>query len=83
MGEDGIPADVAALGFEDALRELEAIVRSLEEGSGKLDDAIAAYERGVALKRHCEAKLREARARVEKVVLAADGAPAAEPLDKD
>lgn len=81
MGEDAIPADIAALGFEDALSELEAIVRSLEGGSGKLDDAIVAYERGVALKRHCEEKLREARARVEKVVLAADGAARTEPLE--
>ena len=80
---DEIPADVASLGFEEALAELEAIVRSLEEGAGKLDDAVAAYERGVALKRHCEAKLRDVQTRVEKVVLVAGGPDRTEPLDAD
>ena len=70
--------DVAGLSFEDALAELEAIVRTLEAGSGSLDEAISAYERGAALKRHCEAKLQEAQARVEKIVLAPDGTVGAE-----
>ena len=48
--------DIEALGFEDALNELEQIVRSLESGEGKLDDAIHSYERGAALKKHCETK---------------------------
>lgn len=75
-----IPADVAAMSFEDALGELERIVRSLEEGRGKLDDSIAAYERGMALRRHCEAKLREAQAKVEKITATADGGVASEPM---
>ena len=74
-----IPADIAALSFEDALAELERIVRQLEEGKGRLDDAIGAYTRGVALKRHCEAKLAEAEALIEKVVVAADGSVSTEP----
>ncbi len=76
-----IPADIAALGFEDALAELERIVRQLEEGKGKLDDAIDAYTRGALLKRHCEAKLAEAQAKVDRIVLGADGAVATQPAD--
>ena len=65
--------DVSALSFEDALAELEQIVRGLESGQQKLEDAIAAYERGAALRRHCEAKLAEAEARVAAIVEHADG----------
>ena len=74
-----IPADIAALSFEDALAELERIVRQLEDGRAKLDDAIAAYERGTALKRHCEAKLREAQAKIDRITVAADGTIGTEP----
>ena len=74
-----IPADIAALGFEDALAELEKIVRQLEDGRAKLDDAIAAYERGTALKRHCENKLREAQAKIDRITVAADGSIGTEP----
>lgn len=81
MAEAKIPADIAPLSFEDALAELEKIVKQLEGGQGKLDDAIRSYERGAFLKRHCEAKLREAQAKVEKIVLAADGTPGTKPLD--
>lgn len=59
---------IAALSFEDALAELDRIVRGLEAGQQKLEEAIAAYERGSALKRHCEAKLAEAEARVQAIV---------------
>ena len=69
--------DVSGLSFEDSLAELEKIVRQLEEGKGGLDASIKAYERGAALKRHCEAKLKEARARIDKIVLAPDGTPTA------
>lgn len=69
--------------FEDALAELEAIVRRLEEGSGKLDDAIASYERGAMLKRHCEEKLQEAQLRIEKIVLGPSGAVTLEPANLD
>jgi exodeoxyribonuclease VII small subunit len=65
---------LAGLSFEDALTELERIVRGLEGGQQKLEDAIASYERGTALKRHCEAKLAEAEARVQAIVERADGA---------
>ena len=61
------------MSFEDALAELEQIVRGLEGGQQKLEDAIAAYERGAALRRHCEAKLAEAEARVAAIVEHADG----------
>ena len=83
MADAGVPPKIAALSFEDALQELEQIVKRLESGSGKLNDAIASYERGALLKRHCEAKLREAQARVDKIVIGADGAPAAEPAALD
>lgn len=79
MAEPGIPDDIAAMSFEEALKDLEQIVQKLESGHGKLDDAIQSYERGAALKRHCEAKLREAQAKVEKIVLAADRSVTAEP----
>ncbi len=59
---------VADLSFEDALAELESIVGRLEQGKGSLADAIADYERGTALRRHCEAKLGEAEARVQAIV---------------
>jgi exodeoxyribonuclease VII small subunit len=65
--------DIAAMPFEEALAALEAIVRGLESGSQKLEDAITAYERGAALKKHCEAKLAEAEARVQAIVARADG----------
>jgi len=83
MAARPILADIARMSFEDALAELEKIVRRLEEGKGKLDDEIAAYERGALLKRHCEAKLQEAQARVEKIVLGPDGSVSAEPADLD
>jgi exodeoxyribonuclease VII small subunit len=75
--------EIASLSFEEALAELEQIVRRLETGSAKLDEAIGAYERGALLKRHCEAKLREAQSRVEKIVLNADGSIGTEPQALD
>lgn len=83
MSEDDKGKDVTQLCFEDALAELEAIVRTLEEGSGKLEEAITAYERGVVLQRHCDAKLQEAQSRVERIVLARNGAVASEPTNFD
>ena len=55
------------------MTELEKLVRQLEDGKGKLDDALAAYERGTLLKRHCEFKLRDAQARIEKIAVTTDG----------
>jgi len=78
-----IPADIAKLSFEQALEQLEEIVRQLEGGEGALEQALEAYERGALLKRHCEAKLAQAQARVEKISLAADGTPRAEPAEVD
>ena len=83
MAELQVPADIAKLSFEEALQELEQIVKRLEGGTGKLDDAIQSYERGTLLKRHCEAKLRQAQARVDKIVIAPDGTTKAEPAALD
>ena len=68
--------DLTALSFEDALGELEQIVRGLEGGQQKLEEAIVCFERGALLRRHCEAKLAEAEARVQVIVEqgSADGA---------
>jgi exodeoxyribonuclease VII small subunit len=63
-------ADIAKLSFEDALKELEEIVRTLEQGKGKLDESVTAYERGAALKKHCETKLAEAASRIERIQIA-------------
>jgi exodeoxyribonuclease VII small subunit len=79
MADAVLPPEIAAMSFEEALQELEQIVKRLESGSGKLNEAITAYERGALLKRHCEAKLREAQARVDKIVIGADGSPTTEP----
>jgi exodeoxyribonuclease VII small subunit len=74
-------ADVASMSFEDALAELERIVGELEDGRIKLDDAIAAYERGAALKAQCEKKLSEAKEKVEKISLGPAGPEGTEPAD--
>ena len=60
--------ELTGLSFEDALQELEEIVRSLEGGKGSLAQAIADYERGAALRQHCERKLAEAEAKVQAIV---------------
>lgn len=73
--------DVNSMSFEDALAELEQIVRGLEGGQQKLEDAIVAYERGVALRRHCESKLEEAEARVQVIVQRADGTLTTRPIE--
>ena len=83
MVDPGIPPDIAAMNFEDALAELEQIVRRLEGGQVKLDEAIQSYERGAQLKRHCERKLNEAQQRVERIVIGPDGAVTAEPAKLD
>lgn len=83
MEQNTAPPNVATLSFEDALAELEEIVRRLESGAAQLDEAISAYERGAALKRHCEAKLQEAQARVEKIVVGSGGTIKSEPSQLD
>lgn len=72
---------VAELSFEAALKELEAIVGRLEQGDVDLEDSIALYERGQALKDHCEKKLKSAESRLEKIVRGANGAIGSEPVD--
>jgi len=83
MAETKIPADIKKMSFEDALAEIEDIVRDLEGGQGELDDAINAYARGAALKKHCETKLKEAQAKIDKIVLGPDGEVSAEPAELD
>ena len=82
MGKPETANDIEAMTFEEAMDELESIVRALEDGHGKLDEAIASYERGAALKRHCETRLKEAQMRVEKIMLS-DGSVKTEPADLD
>ncbi len=74
--------DIKRLGFEDALAKLEKIVGQLESGEAPLEKSIELYERGTALKAHCEARLKAAEAKVEKISLSASGEPSgSEPLD--
>ena len=75
-------ADIDQLSFERAIEELEAIVKRLEDGKVPLEESVAIYERGEALKRRCEHLLRQAEARVDKIALDASGNPkGTEPLD--
>ena len=73
--------DIDQLSFEDALAELDQIVRGLEGGALKLDVAVQAFERGIKLRRHCEAKLAEGEARVEALVRRSDGSLGTRPLE--
>ncbi len=72
---------VESLSFEEALAELEDIVKTLETGKAPLEESITAYERGIKLKEHCEAKLREAQAKIEKITVGNDGSISTQPLD--
>jgi exodeoxyribonuclease VII small subunit len=74
-------ADIKTLSFEQALAELERIVAELESGQAPLERSIEMYERGAALKAHCETRLEAARLRVEKIVVGAQGAPGTEPAE--
>jgi exodeoxyribonuclease VII small subunit len=62
------PADIDTLTFEQALAELEGIVKALESGTGALEASVAAYQRGAALRAHCERKLAEAEQKVQAIV---------------
>ena len=75
------PTPVDELSFEAALKELESIVSRLEQGQVDLEDSIALYERGQALKAHCDKKLKAAEGRLEKIVQGAKGVEGTEPLD--
>jgi exodeoxyribonuclease VII small subunit len=72
---------VASLSFEQALQELETLVRRLEEGRLPLEEAIRTYERGIALKAHCQAKLQSAKLKVDQIVLKTTGDITQEPFD--
>ncbi|MBL4863812.1 MAG: exodeoxyribonuclease VII small subunit [Rhodobiaceae bacterium] len=76
-----ILADIAKMSFEAALAELEEIVRQLESGEVELEKSIDLYERGNALKAHCEARLAAAQAKVEKITMSSNGAVTTEPAD--
>ena len=70
---DGPPLDIAEMSFEQALKALEEVVRQLEGGEVPLEESIGLYERGEALRRHCQARLDAAQARIEKIVAGPDG----------
>ena len=81
--EEGSP-QIASMSFEDALRALEDVVRRLESGEVPLDQSIELYEKGEALRRHCQARLDAAQARIEKIVAGPDGKPShSVPFDAD
>ncbi|QIK77853.1 exodeoxyribonuclease VII small subunit [Sphingomonas piscis] len=72
------------LSFEAALARLEEIVRLLERGEAPLDKSIELYQEGDRLKRHCEARLKDAQARIEQIAFAGDGSPKGlKPFDAD
>jgi exodeoxyribonuclease VII small subunit len=79
--EDRKADDISKLSFEQALQQLEGIVQQLEKGQVPLEESIAFYEKGTALKAHCEAKLRDAEARIEKIVIGPGGNATLTPLD--
>lgn len=68
-------SEIENMSFEEAMRELEATVGKLEHGEATLEDSIKLYERGAALRAHCDKVLRTAEERVEKITLAANGQP--------
>ena len=70
------------LTFEDALAQLENIVRELEAGKIKLDDAVEAYEKATALKKFCEDKLKSAQLKIEKINVAPDGSVTTQQFDR-
>ncbi|MBR7651118.1 exodeoxyribonuclease VII small subunit [Ochrobactrum oryzae] len=77
-------ADIAVMSFEDALTQLEKIVDALERGDVPLEESIRIYERGEALKKHCDMLLKSAEDKVEKIRIGRDGQPVGtEPLDPE
>lgn len=79
--QDSGAADIANMSFETALAELEQIVARLEQGDAPLEESINIYQRGAALKAHCEHTLKQAQLKVDKIVLGSDGSVNAQPLD--
>lgn len=78
-----IPDDIKKMKFEEALGALEDIVRNLESGDVSLEESIDIYTRGTQLKAHCEDKLKDASARIEKITKASDGSLSSTPLDSE
>jgi len=78
---DNSADDIAEMNFEDALGTLEDIVRKLEGGQVSLEDSLEIYTRGTRLRQHCEAKLKDASARIEKITMTQDGIPGTVELD--
>lgn len=76
-------SDINELSFEAALSQLEQIIQKLEDGNVELEDSISLYERGAALKKHCESKLKDAREKIEKVVMDPQGSPITEATQFD
>ncbi len=76
-------ADIKDLNFEAALAELETIVQQLENGNVELEKSIKMYERGAALKAHCEKKLAAAKLKIEKIIMGPDGQVSTEPAKID
>ena len=74
-------SDLAKMSFEEAMAELERVVGQLERGDVPLEESIGLYERGAQLRAHCEAKLKAAEDRVEKITRGADGTPGTEPVE--
>lgn len=84
MAKAALPDDIKAMSFEQALAELEKIVENLERGDVPLDRSIQIYERGEALKNHCDTLLKSAEDKIEKIRVARDGSAAGtEPLDAE
>jgi exodeoxyribonuclease VII small subunit len=83
MSETTANRDISQMSFEQAVKELESIVSSLERGDVALDQSIVIYERGEMLKKHCEALLGAAEARIEKIRLDRGKVQGVEPLDKE
>ena len=78
------PCNVDQLSFEDALKRLEEIVRTLEKGEAPLDQSIELYQEGDRLRRHCEARLKDAQVRIEQIAFGSDSKPAGlKPFDAD
>jgi exodeoxyribonuclease VII small subunit len=68
-------SEISSLSFEEAMKELEGVVRDLESGNVELEKSIALYEQGAKLKAHCEKKLKEAEEKVARITLGPDGQP--------
>lgn len=83
MAEAKTGPKIDDMSFEEALDELKTLVGRLESGEAPLDEAIEAYELGARLKAHCEAKLRQAQERIDKITLGPDGLPKTEPFETE